>query len=614
MKVNNNSKYVPYIILFIIFILIRINYVLLTGEIENIGFKSLAISNCAWPFGIIKEAALNDTFLPFYYLIIGILKNEILIKIFNSLVSFTNVYLFYLIGKKIHSQKLGVFLALFISLNHFFLYYTTLIAPYCVIFLIQTGIAYVLIDYFKKPSKENFKKLNILNCLLILFDTLGFIYVLCEILVLNALGKRKKIYLKQSQKLFNYSFISFLVIFPILLTQHIINSKLIIPNTFDDIGFNLSAFYLMLSEFTSPHLSFLAPESQTKSMLGLLYGYFLNPDIKNINSLKILITLFYSSILPIGIAIWLTFKTCKNNFKLKITWSVSALCLIIMLLLMLFEKIEVQPVYCSFFFLTTTIILGYGIFTIKDIVLKSTLVICLLLIQVINPELNAFDITINKNNSALTPIKIFIKDFEISKNDTIIMPHNGKLASFYFKKQNFLDYDEKKLKYSKKKSIIRNLSNKKAKTINKKNISYLLRDFLIENRTNSYLMTHFTDKIFNNNEISERYILIIDKLNSKPISQNSIQKYANQKDYSWHPRKIDFRYADISQNHSKNLYDALKSKTIYNIANILNINFKLDTIVEYKKIDNEYYKIPSSDNIYKAISSYDSDYVFLIFK
>ena len=50
-----------------------------------------------------------------------------------------------------------------------------------------------------------------------------------------------------------------------------------------------------------------------------------------------------------------------------------------------------------------------------------------------------------------------------------------------------------------------------------------------------------------------------------------------------------------------------------NLINILSINFKLISIVEYKKIDNEYYKIPPSNNINKAINSYDSDYAFLIF-
>lgn len=614
MKIANNSKYVPYVILFIVFILIRINHILLSGEIENIGFKSLALASCTWPFGILKQTILNDIFMPAYYLIVGILKNEILIHVFNAFVSLLNVCLFYLIGKKLHSDKLGIFLALFLSINHFFLYYASLIAPFGLIFLLQSSIVYILLDYLKKPTKRNFKILNILNCVLIFCDTFGFLYVFCELIVLNFLGKRKKVYLKQSVKLFNFSFVCFLIVLPILLIRNGINSRVVISNTYDDIGFNLNALYLILSEYTSPYLSFLAPETQQKSTLGLLYGYFLNPDLKNLNSFKILITLFYSSILPIAIMIWTTIKTYKKNFRLKIIWLISGFTFIITLLLMLFEKVEVQPSYTIHFFVITIIILGYGLFTLKDNLVKSVLLVCLLLIQIINPELNAFDITINKNNSALMPVKLFFKDFDVNKDDLIIMPHNAKLASFYFKKLNFLDYDEKYLRQSKKGGIIRNISNKKAKSINKRNIFYLTKEFLFENYANAYLVSYFTDKIYDRDDKTERYILVVDKLNSKPISQNSISKYANQREYTWHPRKIDFRYADISQNQSKNLFDALKSKTIYNIANVLNANFDLDAIVEYKKMDNDYYKVPSSNNIYKAINSYDSDYVFLIFK
>ena len=614
MKINNNSKYVLYIILFIIFILIRINYQLSSGEIENIGLKSLAISRCAWPFGIIFETALKDTFLPFYYLIIGILRAEILIKLFNIIISFANIYVFVLIGKKLLNKKLGIFLATLLIINHFFVHYTSLIAPWALIFLVQSCIINSLIDYLKKPTKRNFKVLNIFNFILILCDTFGFLFVLSEILILYLLGKRKRIYLIQCTKLFNFAFVAFLVVLPILITQYAINSKLIIPNNNEGIGLNLSAIYLMLSEYLTPHLSFIAPEAQTKSTLGLLYGYFLNPDIRNLNSLKILITLFYSTFLPIGITVWATIMAYKKNLKLKLIWLICAISTGAMLLLMLFEKIPTQPIYTSQFFLISLIILGYSIFKIKDKFTKIILIVCLLAIQTINPELDSFNITIFKNYTTLNPIKNFINDYEIAKNDLIVMPHKGKFGSFFFKKQKFFDYDNEYLKISKKKSIIRNISSKNTKSINKKNIQYLTRRYLQEEKINSYLMTYFTQRVFGEDVLPNRIVLVIDKLNSRPISQNTINKYANQKDYTWHPRKIDFRYADLSQNPSKNLYDALKSKTLYNFINILNTNFQLDTIVEYKKIDNEYYNVPSSNNIYRAINSRESDYIVLIYK
>ena len=80
-----------------------------SGEIEELGLKSLGISSSFWPLGIIKQTCLNDTFLPSYYLIIGILKNEILIKTFNILIALFNIYIVILIGKKLFNEKLGLF-------------------------------------------------------------------------------------------------------------------------------------------------------------------------------------------------------------------------------------------------------------------------------------------------------------------------------------------------------------------------------------------------------------------------------------------------------------------------------------------------------------------------
>ena len=222
MKINNNSKYVLYIILFIIFILIRVIYVLQTSEIDNISFKGLAISSTFYPFGIIKNTIMHDCFLPLYYFIIGILRNDVLIRIFNSLLAFLNICVFILIGYKLYNKKLGLFLACFLSINHFFLYYTNLIAPYCLNFLIYSILIYFLILYFKRPSKRNFFLLNITNCLIVLSDSFGFLFVLCELFALHILGKRKKVYRKLNIKLFNFSFIAFLISFVVLIIQYAI--------------------------------------------------------------------------------------------------------------------------------------------------------------------------------------------------------------------------------------------------------------------------------------------------------------------------------------------------------------------------------------------------------
>jgi len=615
MKINNNSKYVLYIILFIIFILIRINHVLLSGEIEEISFKSLAISKCLYPFGILAQSVFQDTFLPFYYFIIGILRNEIVIKIFNSLIALANVYVFILIGKKIFNEKLGFFLGLLLSINHFYLFYTGLIAPYVLVFFLQTCLINSFIDYIKKPNKKHFKYLNIFNCALIFADTFGFLYVICELIILRFLGKKKKIYAHHLYKFFNLSFVSFLVILPILVIQFGVNSRVVISNYYDGVGLNLSSIYLMLSEFFSPYLSFLSNENASKSTLGLIYSFVLNPDLSNINSLKLLVTLFYGSILPLGILLFATVRSCLKNTKLRILCYISLIHSAFMLLLMLFEKVETSPIYLIPFFVTSIIMLGYGIFSLKDIFAKIILIACLILIQIINPDINSFDITIKKNFALLNPINVFIKEYDVSKDDLLIMPYNGRLASFYFKnKTNVFDYDDKYLRISKKKGILRNISNKKLKRLNKKNVHYATKEYLKDTSINNYITKYFIDDVFNKEDLPKRFMLVVDKLNSRPISNSSILKCANLNYYNSSSKKIDFRYADLSQSQSGMLYDALKSKTLYNFVNILSANFRLEKIVEYRKLENDYYKIPTSGNIYKALSSYDSDYVFLIFE
>ena len=460
MKINNNSKYILYIILFIIFILIRINHVLLSGEIEDISFKSLAISHSFWPFGIIKETVLYDTFLPVYYFIIGILRHEIVIKIFNSILALANIVVLIRIGKKLSSEKMGLFLGIFLALNQFFLYYTNLIAPYCLIFLVQTLAISALIDYLKKANRSNFKKLNIFNCLLILCDSFGFLYVASELIVIYLLSKRKRIYKFQSIKLFHYSFVAFLVTLPVLIIQYAISTRLVIPNTFNGIGLNLSGLYLMFSDYISPYLSFLAPEVQTKSTIGLLYSFMLNPDLKSINSLKILITLFYSSFLPLIVIIAFTLRAYIKNYKLRLLWLVSIINLGFVLLLMMFEKIELHPIYTIQFFITNLILLGYGIFTLKDKFAKILLITCLLLIQVIDPDVSSFNITIYKNYASLNPVNIFIKDFNVTNEDLFIMPHQGHFAKKYFKDLNVFEFDNYDLQRASKNSVIKNLSKK----------------------------------------------------------------------------------------------------------------------------------------------------------
>ena len=618
MKINEKSKYILYIVLFIIFALVRFGYIFSSAGINDIDFKSLSIASSGFPFGIIKNCAIMDYFSPAYYFILHFImlisKNEIFIRTFSAIIGFINIFVLINIGKKLQGRKLGIFLALFLAVNHFYLYYSNLIAPYCIDFLIGSCLINSLIDFIKKPNKKHFKQLNIFNCAFILINPLNTLYVASEFAVLYFISEKRYFIKKIITRLGFNSIIAFVIIFPITIVQYAIINKMPISLNNEGIGLNLYSLGLMINEYISPYLSFLAPEMQTKSTLGMLYSFFLNTDIKNINTIKILITLFYSSILPILIAIIFTIKAYKKDYRLRILFLCAIINLSLILFLNIYETIDVNPIYCTQFFITCIILLGYGIFSIKDTVIQSIVIFCILTIQFINPEINSFNITINKKYATINAFNMFIKNQEINKQDLIIMPYLGNYARLYYKDLTFFNFDYSMLQKNTKNSFIKELINKNTKTINKNNIFYLLCDYLTNRRGNEYLTKYFIEECIEKLNPEGRIILVVDKLNSKPLTINTIDKIAQTNKYSPKLRKINPAISEIPKNQSKMLFEALKSKTLYEFLTLLENNFYCSKIIEYKKIDNDYYEIKNnSKNIIRAISSTDSDYAFIIF-
>ena len=618
MKINEKSKYILYIVLFIIFALVRFGYIFSSAGINDIDFKSLSIASSGFPFGIIKNCAIMDYFSPAYYFILHFImlisKNEIFIRTFSAIIGFINIFVLINIGKKLQGRKLGIFLALFLAVNHFYLYYSNLIAPYCIDFLIGSCLINSLIDFIKKPNKKHFKQLNIFNCAFILINPLNTLYVASEFAVLYFISEKRYFIIKIITIFGFNSIIAFVIIFPITIVQYAIINKMPISLNNEGIGLNLYSLGLMINEYISPYLSFLAPEMQTKSTLGMLYSFFLNTDIKNINTIKILITLFYSSILPILIAIIFTIKAYKKDYRLRILFLCAIINLSLILFLNIYETIDVNPIYCTQFFITCIILLGYGIFSIKDTVIQSIVIFCILTIQFINPEINSFNITINKKYATINAFNMFIKNQEINKQDLIIMPYLGNYARLYYKDLTFFNFDYSMLQKNTKNSFIKELINKNTKTINKNNIFYLLCDYLTNRRGNEYLTKYFIEECIEKLNPEGRIILVVDKLNSKPLTINTIDKIAQTNKYSPKLRKINPAISEIPKNQSKMLFEALKSKTLYEFLTLLENNFYCSKIIEYKKIDNDYYEIKNnSKNIIRAISSTDSDYAFIIF-
>ena len=93
--------------------------------------------------------------------------------------------------------------------------------------------------------------------------------------------------------------------------------------------------------------------------------------------------------------------------------------------------------------------------------------------------------------------------------------------------------------------------------MNKNNILFLLSDYLKENKINEFLAGYFLENFTKEKAFDkyDRYILVVDKLNTRPVSQGGILNCANSSEYSPRLKKIDFKYITLEQNHSKNCFD-----------------------------------------------------------
>jgi len=182
----------------------------------------------------------------------------------------------------------------------------------------------------------------------------------------------------------------------------------------------------------------------------------------------------------------------------------------------------------------------------------------------------------------------------------------------YYKDLNILDFDYSDLKT--KKGIVKELTSKNAKTINKYNINYLLKDYLEFNYPSGYLTKFFIEKCLKTQQANESFVLFIDKANSRILSNSEIIKHSKSNNYSIALKKIDYKKTVLNANQTEVLYDALKSRTLYNFIYLLNESFYLSEIAEYKKIDNEYFKLNSKTSLAQALYSNNSDYAFFIFK
>ena len=346
-----------------------------------------------------------------------------------------------------------------------------------------------------------------------------------------------------------------------------------------------------------------------------MFSYFLNPSFNNLNSLKLFITLFYSSFLPIALFIFLIFKALNKKLFLKRIFLIAIFYFIFYLGLFYFKFFELSPLYTYQFFLISLLLFGFGFINLKDKLAKIIIIVCFILIQFVKPDINSYNISINKNYPTINVFEKFAKEQDLKTSDLVIAPYLNRFYKTTYKNYNFFDFDYDLLRFNKKNSIVNDLIQQKFhKKLDKKNIYFLSKNYL-NYPNDEYFANLFLNKCIKEDNLNDRIILFVDKLNSKPISPYNISKFTSKTEYDLSLREIDFKNIKLNSTSSKILYDSMKSKTLFNLINVLNSNFYLDEVVQYKKYNDNYYRIfNNTKDVDFALFSPQSQYVFLIYK
>jgi len=206
------------ILIILLSLFLRINFDTFVSGYNFDELAMVSIAKSKFPFEILIKSAQLDYHAPLYYLLIHpftYLNNEwIYLRFFNIFISVLNIIVFYLIGKEIKNKKLGIFLALFLAVNHLQISISNFVKFYVLCFLLISIIFLYLIKIFK--GKNKYIELGFLNFLYILSATFGIIFSSIQYLYLFIKYKNNRKNIIKSAFIALFGFVLYL---PILLTQ-----------------------------------------------------------------------------------------------------------------------------------------------------------------------------------------------------------------------------------------------------------------------------------------------------------------------------------------------------------------------------------------------------------
>lgn len=578
------KKNICLIATFILAIFLRINYDLF---INGYNFDELAIVSLAKQETfkeVVKSIATLDYHAPLYYFIIRpicLLKNEwVYIRLLNLVFSLLNIFVFYKIGTILKNKKLGLFLALFLAINHLEIATVSFVKFYCLCILLFSFNIYYLIKIIKKD--EGYKKFALFNILFILSSTFGFIFVFIEYFTLF-IFKKSKVLLNS----FLFSLVSFFLYLPIFINQYFITKETILSPHAGYSEVSLLSFYVFLNDYFSPLINYCC------NLVTIESCSLLSDTIKSIqnNSLDVisLFSFLLLSLIPVIIALFLMITAIKDNKIIKKINVISLIYLIFFSSLVLFEKTGFISTYLYPCGIIALVSAGYGVLCLKNKKIATILFIYLIFAQLIIP--NCYPIS--KRGVEKAKIYYVFENYfkKQDKNTSYIVTQGGRFLEKYYSKEKIFSFDLEEMSGNYKKRYLNYLFWEKIKQATKKNLKDLIEDDILNNKKSLEFEKYFKENVVEKTKKNEKIILCF-YADESPFLLNSDEiNLIFKQEYNPHLSKVNLKalLSDEIIFDTSYLAETIATYSYTQLIELLDNNFKRTTIEQYQKTQNGYY-------------------------
>ena len=165
------------------------------------------------------KAMLEQCHLPLYYVFLKIYtsifgNSDVVLRSSSTIIGLISIVTMFFVGKT-KSKTLGFVCAFFTAVSGFLIYYSYEVRPYVLIFLLSALSLLFTLRLFEEINKKNLFWYLFFNILILLTHTLGFIYVLTNLIIVAMFLKENKP--KYATNIFLTVGVFFLLITPIII-------------------------------------------------------------------------------------------------------------------------------------------------------------------------------------------------------------------------------------------------------------------------------------------------------------------------------------------------------------------------------------------------------------